>query len=427
MGYTAFSASLKTRQQVKRIDFMASPEKQKLSRRAMNAAPSPTLGITAKANALRAAGKDIVSFSAGEPDFDTPQNVKDAAIAALAAGQTKYTPSSGTPALKNAIIAKLERDSGLTYKPSEIIASCGAKHSIYNLMQAILDEGDEAIIPAPYWVSYPEQVKLADGVPVIVETGADFVASAEAIEAAITPRTKLIVLNSPSNPTGAVYTPEQIAAIADVAVRHRMYVLSDEIYEKVLYTGSKFVSIASLGAEIKALTFTINGLSKSHSMTGWRLGYAAGDAEVVAAMGRIQDQSTSNPSSITQAAGVEALNGPQAAVETMRQAFEQRRDIIVAGLNRIPGFDCPNPGGAFYVFPNVSSVYGRSWEKADGVAKKIAGSDDLAEYLLETVNVAVVPGSGFGADGHIRLSYATSNANIEKGLQRIAEAVEKLC
>ena len=400
--------------------------KQKQSQRALNAAPSPTLGIAAKAAALKADGKDVVSFSAGEPDFDTPQNVKDAAIAALAAGQTKYTPSSGTPALKDAIIAKLQRDSGITYKRTEVIASCGAKHSIYNLFQATLDEGDEVIIPAPYWVSYPEQVKLADGVPVIVQTGPDFLASAESIEAAITPRTKMIVLNSPSNPTGAVYSPAQIQAIAEVAVRRQVYVLSDEIYEKILFPGSEFVSIASLGDEIKALTFTINGLSKSHSMTGWRLGYAAGDAEIVAAMGRIQDQSTSNPASITQAAGVEALNGPQDAVETMRQAFEARRSLIVAGLNSIQGFECPTPGGAFYVFPKVSTVYGRAYGATDGSRRTIVGSDDFAAYLLESVNVAVVPGSGFGANENIRLSYATSAANIEKGLARIAEAVEKL-
>ena len=405
---------------------MTSAVKQKQSQRALNTAPSPTLGITAKAAALRAEGKDVVSFSAGEPDFDTPQNVKDAAIAALAAGQTKYTPSSGTPALKDAIVAKLERDNGLTYKRAEVIASCGAKHSIFNLFQAILDEGDEVIIPAPYWVSYPEQVKLADGVPVVIPTGPDFLATAQSIEKAITPQTKMIVINSPSNPTGAVYTPAQLESIAEVAVRHQVYVLSDEIYEKILFAGSEFVSIASFGPEIKSLTFTVNGLSKSHSMTGWRLGYLAGDAEIVAAMGRIQDQSTSNPASITQAAGVEALNGPQDAVETMRQAFEKRRTIIVNGLNAIPGFACPTPGGAFYVFPNVSAAYGRSYQAADGSAKKIAGSDDFAAYLLDTANVAVVPGSGFGADEHIRLSYATSEANIAKGLTRIADAVEKL-
>jgi aspartate aminotransferase len=399
---------------------------RKLSQRAINAAPSPTLGIAAKAAALKAEGKDVLSFSAGEPDFDTPQNVKDAAVKALAAGQTKYTPSSGTPALKNAIIAKLERDNGLTYKPNEIIASAGAKHSIYNLMQAILEEGDEVLIPAPYWVSYPEQVKLADATPVIVPTGPDFLTSAAELEKYITSNTKLLVLNSPSNPTGAVYSPEQLKAIAELAVKHGIYVLSDEIYEKIIFAPNKFVSIASFGPEIKALTITVNGLSKSHSMTGWRIGYAAGDAEIVAAMGRIQDQSTSNPTSITQAASVEALNGPQDAVETMRVEFEKRRTLIVDGLNAVPGIECPNPGGAFYVFPKVSGLYGKSYTAADGTVKTIKGSDDFAAWLLESVTVALVPGSGFGADDYVRLSYATSSDNIRKGIERIAAAVETL-
>ncbi len=399
---------------------------RKLSRRAINAAPSPTLGIAAKAAALKAEGKDVLSFSAGEPDFDTPQNVKEAAVKAIAAGQTKYTPSSGTPALKNAIIAKLERDNGLTYKPNEIIASCGAKHSIYNLMQATLEEGDEVLIPAPYWVSYPEQVKLADATPVIIQTGSNFLTSAAEIEKHITPKTKMLVLNSPSNPTGAVYSPDQLKAIAEVAVKHGIRVLSDEIYEKIIFSPNKFVSIASFGPEIKALTITINGLSKSHSMTGWRIGYAAGDAEIVAAMGRIQDQSTSNPTSITQAASVEALNGPQDAVETMRVEFEKRRTLIVDGLNAIPGIECPNPGGAFYVFPKVSGLYGKSYTAVDGSIKTIKGSDDFAAWLLESVTVALVPGSGFGADEYVRLSYATSSDNIRKGVDRIASAVEVL-
>ena len=398
---------------------------RKLSERAINAAPSPTLTITAKANALKASGKDVLSFSAGEPDFDTPQNVKDAAVRALAAGQTKYTPSAGTPALKNAIIAKLERDNGLTYKPSEVIASCGAKHSIYNLMQALLQEGDEVLIPAPYWVSYPEQVKLADATPVIVESDSRFQISADALAAAVTSRTKLIVLNSPSNPTGAVYSEQTLREIADLAVQKNIYVLSDEIYEKVLYDGRKPVSIAAFNSRIKALTFTINGLSKSHSMTGWRLGYAAGDADVIAAMGRIQDQSTSNPASITQAAGVEALNGPQDAVELMRVEFQKRRNYIVTELNHITGICCNIPAGAFYVFPDVSGLYGKKY-LANGVETTITGSDSLADYLLEQYEVAVIPGSGFGADNHIRLSYATSTENIIKGIERIAEAVKRL-
>ena len=398
---------------------------RKLSERAINALPSPTLTIAAKANALKAEGRDLVSFSAGEPDFDTPQNVKDAAIKAIEAGQTKYTASSGTPALKNAIAAKLERDNGLVYKPNQIIASAGAKHSIYNLMQALLQTGDEVLIPAPYWVSYPEQVKLAGAKPVIVPTDSAFQITASVLERFVTAETKLIVLNSPSNPTGAVYEESTLRDIAELAVRYGIYVMSDEIYEKVLYDGRKPVSIASFGSAIKDLTITINGLSKSHSMTGWRLGYAAGDAEIIAAMGRIQDQSTSNPSSITQAAGVEALNGPQDAVETMRVEFQNRRDYIVEALNNIPGVSVNLPAGAFYVFPNVAELYGRKYTAA-GVEKTIQGSDSFAEYLLEQADVAVIPGSGFGADDYIRLSYATSLDNIVKGTTRIAEAIGRL-
>ena len=401
------------------------PQQSMLSLRALNAAPSPTLAITAKANALKAQGKDIVSFGAGEPDFDTPQNVKDAAVAALARGDTKYTPSSGTVALKDAIAAKLKRDNALTYSRNEIIVSCGAKHSIYNLMQALIGPGDEVIISAPYWVSYPEQVKLADGVPVIITAGEStgFLTTAAQIEAVITPRTKMVVVNSPSNPTGAVYSPGALRDIADLCAGRGIYLMSDEIYEKILYAGNAFVSPASFSDEIKKLTITINGFSKAHSMTGWRLGYAAADLDIVAAMSKIQDQSTSNPTSITQAAGVEALNGPQDSVEMMRQAFQERRDFVVPALNAIPGIDCTTPGGAFYVFPNVSSLYGKNWTPDGDAPRTIGGSDDFAAYLLEKYDVAVIPGSGFGADANIRLSYATSMANLQKGLARIADAV----
>ncbi len=404
------------------------PQQRMLSQRALNAAPSPTLAITAKANALKAEGKDIISFGAGEPDFDTPQNVKDAAVAALAKGDTKYTPSSGTVALKDAILAKLRRDNDLTYSRNEIIVSCGAKHSIYNLMQALLDPGDEVVIPAPYWVSYPEQVKLAGGVPVVVaaDDRAGFLVDAAAIERVLTPRTKLVVINSPSNPTGAVYSPAALREISDLCVGRGIYLMSDEIYEKILYPPSEFVSPASFSAQAKAMTITINGFSKAHSMTGWRLGYAAADLDIVAAMSKIQDQSTSNPTSIAQAAGVEALNGPQDSVEHMRHAFEARRDFIVSALNAIDGVQCSLPGGAFYVFPNVSSFYGRSYTPDGEEARTIEGSDDLTEFLLTQAGVAVVPGSGFGADSHIRLSYATSMPNIEKGLARIAAAVKGL-
>ena len=404
------------------------PQQRMLSQRALHAAPSPTLAITAKANALKAQGKDVISFGAGEPDFDTPQNVKDAAVTALAKGDTKYTPSSGTVALKDAILAKLKRDNGLTYARSEIIVSCGAKHSIYNLMQAMLDPGDEVIIPAPYWVSYPEQVKLADGTPVVVQTDESmgFLATASQIEGSVTNRTKLVIVNSPSNPTGAVYTPQALRDIADLCVGRGIYLMSDEIYEKILYTGNEFVSPASFGEAVKAMTITVNGFSKAHAMTGWRLGYAAADLDIVAAMSKIQDQSTSNPTSIAQAGGVEALNGPQDSVETMRAAFQERRDYTVSALKDIPGVQCLNPGGAFYVFPNVSAFYGKSWMPEGDAPRTIGGSDDLAAYLLESYEVAVIPGSGFGADDNIRLSYATSMQNIQRGVARISEALQAL-
>ena len=404
------------------------PQQRMLSQRALLAAPSPTLAITAKANALKAQGKDVISFGAGEPDFDTPQNVKDAAVIALAKGDTKYTPSSGTVALKDAISAKLKRDNGLTYGRAEIIVSCGAKHSIYNLMQAMLDPGDEVIVPSPYWVSYPEQVKLAGGVPVIVPAmeASGFLTTAAKIESHLTPKTKLVIINSPSNPTGAVYAPQALRDISELCVGRGLYLMSDEIYEKTLYTGSEFVSPASFSEAAKKLTITVNGFSKAYAMTGWRLGYAAADLDIVAAMSKIQDQSTSNPTSISQAAGVEALNGPQEAVETMRRAFQERRDYIVSALNDIPGFHCVTPGGAFYVFPNVSALYGKSWTPNGDAPRTLGGSDDFAAYLLDKYEVAVIPGSGFGADGNIRLSYATSMENIKRGVARIAEAVQAL-
>lgn len=389
-----------------------------LSQRARRAAPSPTLAITAKANALKASGVDVIGFGAGEPDFDTPDNVKDAAKAALDRGDTKYTPSSGTVALKDAIIGKLARDNGVTYAKNEIIVSAGAKHSIYNVMQALLDDGDEVVIPSPYWVSYPEQVKLAGGVPVIVSTdeATGFLTTAQEIEKKLTARTKIVIVNSPSNPTGAVYSPSALRDISALCVARSVYLLSDEIYEKIIYDGAEVVSPASFGDDAKRLTITINGFSKAHSMTGWRLGYAACDADLVAAMSKIQDQSTSNPASVSQAAGVEALNGPQDSVEMMRRAFQERRDFIVQALNAIPSVECVMPGGAFYVFPNVAKLYGGS----------VNSSDALAEYLLTEAGVAVVPGSGFGADANIRLSYATSLDNIKKGVARLADAVAKL-
>jgi aspartate aminotransferase len=390
----------------------------KISQRARNTAPSPTLGITARARQLKAQGIDVIGFGAGEPDFDTPDNIKQAAITALESGDTKYTPSSGTEALRMAICEKLQRDNGLTYQPNEVIVSIGAKHSLYNLMQAVLDPGDEVIIPAPYWVSYPEQVKLAGGLPVIVEAPESdgFRVTAAAIRAAITPQTRMVVINSPSNPTGAAISADELRRIAELAVERDLIVVSDEIYEKLTYDGRQHTSIASFGEEVKSRTFTVNGFSKAYSMTGWRLGYVAGDKTVVAAMGRMQDQSTSNPTSFAQAGAVAALTGPQDSVETMRRAFEERRNVIVRRLNVIPGIRCTNPDGAFYVLPNVCGLF----------TPRVSDSDALAEYLLAEARIAVVPGSGFGAPDYIRLSYATSMEQIEEGMNRLEAAARRL-
>jgi len=404
---------------------MSAEPKSPLSQRALNCAPSPTLAITAKANQLKADGIDVVGFGAGEPDFDTPQHVKDAAVDALNKGFTKYTPSAGIPALKKAIAEKFQRDNGLTYSANQIIVSCGGKHSLYNVFQALCQEGDEVIIPAPYWVSYPEQARLAGAEPVIINTtdANGFAPTVEQIKAAITPRTKIFVLNSPSNPTGAMWPRETIEALAALAVEKNFYVISDEIYEKIVYDGNVPVSIAALGSEIKKKTITVNGVSKTYSMTGWRIGYAAAEeTQIIAAMGRIQDAVTSNPTSISQYATVAALNGPQEFLKDWVAEFDRRRHVITNGLNEIPGITCRKPDGAFYVFPNVSALFGKT--TPDG--KRIGNSDELADYLLSAVQVAVVPGSGFGAPDYIRLSYATSMEAIQKGIARIGEAVTRL-
>ncbi len=389
-----------------------------VSDRARNTAPSPTLTITAKVKALKAQGVDIVGFGAGEPDFDTPDHIKEKAIAALRAGFTKYTPSTGTEELKDAIVQKLKTDNGLEYTRKQIVVSLGAKHSLYNAMMAVVDPGDEVIIPAPYWVSYPEMVKLAAGKPVFAETteANGFRLTADLVASKITDRTRAVIINSPSNPTGAVIEPGELKKIAELAVKHGIIVISDEIYEKMVYDGNRHISIASFGDDIKRLTVTVNGFSKAFSMTGWRLGYLACDEQVAAAIGRIQDNSTSNPVSFTQPAAVEALTGPQEAVQMMVAEFDKRRKYIVKRLNEMPGIKCPNPGGAFYVFPNVSGLFKNG----------INGSDALAEHLLNNAKVAVVPGSGFGADNYVRLSYATSMANIEKGMDRLEAAAKEL-
>ncbi len=394
-----------------------------LSNRAKNLKPSPTLAINAKAKSMQAQGIHVISFGAGEPDFDTPQNIKQAAKKALDDGFTKYTPVGGIDDLKDAIIKKFQRDSGLSYKRSEIIVSCGGKHSFYNLAQAIFDQGEEVIIPAPYWVSYPPMVALANGTPVIVNTTEknEFKITPEELKKAITPKTKALIINSPSNPTGSAYTKKELEKIAEIAISKNFFVISDEIYEKIVYDGFEFTSIASLSEEIKKKTIIVHGVAKTYAMTGWRIGYTAGSEEIISAMNNIQSQSTSNPTSISQKASVEALIGPQNEVEKMVSAFAQRRNYIVDRLNKIPGVSCYKPVGAFYAFPNFSSYYGKSYQ-----GKKIENSTHLADYFLDVAKVAVVPGVEFGADPFERLSYATSMEDIKEGLNRIEEALKKL-
>jgi aspartate aminotransferase len=395
----------------------------KLAARVSLIKPSPTLTIQAKANALKAAGRDIIGFGAGEPDFDTPQNIKIAAVRAIEAGFTKYTPVGGIDELKDAVIAKLLRDNRLTYKRSEVVISCGAKHSLFNICQVLFEEGDEVLIPSPYWVSYTDIVYLSGAQPVVIKTavGDGFKLQPSQLEAAITPRTRAIIISYPSNPAGVSYTLRELEALAEVIVRKGIMIISDDIYEKILYDDQPFYTLASLGEELKRLSIVVNGVSKTYSMTGWRIGYAAGAEEIIAAMTKYQSQNTSNPTSIAQKAAVEALNGPQESVEMMRGEFQKRRDVIMERLNAIPGVTCLRPQGAFYVFPNVGSYYGRSFG-----GKTITNSAEMATYLLDESNVALVPGGDFGHDDHIRLSYATSMGQIEKGMERIREALLKL-
>jgi aspartate aminotransferase len=394
-----------------------------LSNRARNLKPSPTLAITAKAKSMTARGIHVISFGAGEPDFDTPDNIKRAAISAIESGFTKYTAAGGIDELKDAVIEKFRRDNELTFKRSEILISCGGKHAIYNLAQALFDQGDEVIIPAPYWVSYPPIVELANAIPVVIETEEknDFKVEPENLFRAISPKTKAFVLNSPSNPTGSAYTRGDLEKIAEIAVTKKIFLISDEIYEKIVYDGFTFTSIASLGEEIRKRTIIVHGVAKTYSMTGWRIGYTAGPEEIVTAMSNIQSQSTSNPNSIAQKASVEALLGPQQEVDRMVSAFDQRRNYIVDRLNGMKGVSCYKPVGAFYVFPNFSSYHGRSYQ-----GKRIVSSSDLAAFLLEVARVAVVPGIEFGAGAFQRLSYATSMEDIRDGLNRIEEALKKL-
>ncbi len=394
-----------------------------LSNRAKSLKPSPTLAINAKAKSMQAQGIHVISFGAGEPDFDTPENIKQAAKKAIDDGFTKYTPVGGIDDLKDAIIKKFQRDNQLTYKRSEIIVSCGGKHSFYNLAQAIFDQGDEVIVPAPYWVSYPPMVSLANATPVIAETTEEnaFKITPEGLQKALTPKTKALILNSPSNPTGSAYTREELEAIGGMAVSKNFFVISDEIYEKIVYDDFKFISIASLSDEMKKRTIIVHGVAKTYAMTGWRIGYTAGPEEIISAMNNIQSQSTSNPTSIAQKASVEALIGPQGEVDKMVSAFAQRRNYIVDRLNKIPGVSCYRPVGSFYVFPNFSSYYGKSFQ-----GKKIENSTHLADFFLEVARVAVVPGVEFGADPFERISYATSMGDIKEGLARIEESLKKL-
>ena len=372
---------------------------------------------------MKKKGIDVVGFGAGEPDFDTPEYIRNAAKAALDKGMTRYTPSSGTLELRTAICEKLKRDNGLEYEPDQIVVSNGAKHSLFNICQTILDPGDEVIIPEPFWVSYPELVQIAGGVPVMVHGHEenDFLVSADDMKPYITPRTKAIILNSPNNPNGCVWPREMLEDIARLAVENQLFVISDEIYEKLVYDGEKHVSIASLGEEIKAQTFVVNGFSKAYAMTGWRLGYCAGPTNVMKAVGALQSHATSNPNSIAQYAGYVALSGGDDIIAAMVAEFDRRRKHIVSRINAIPGLSCRMPKGAFYVMMNISELIGAA--QGD---KVIRSSTDFAELLLENAKVAVVPGLGFGSDMHVRLSYATSMENIDRGLDRIAQFVGSL-
>ncbi|BAY89073.1 MULTISPECIES: pyridoxal phosphate-dependent aminotransferase [unclassified Tolypothrix] len=383
----------------------------KLAARVSQVTPSLTLAIAAKAKAMKAEGVDVCSFSAGEPDFDTPAHIKAAAAKALDEGKTKYGPAAGEPKLREAIARKLKADNGLDYKAENVIVTNGGKHSLYNLIVALIDPGDEVIIPAPYWLSYPEMVTLVGGVPVIVPTDAStgYKITPEQLRKSITPKTKLFVLNSPSNPTGMVYTPAEIKALAEVVVDADIFVVSDEIYEKILYDGAEHISIGSLGKEIFARTLISNGFAKAYSMTGWRLGYLAGPVEIIKAASTIQGHSTSNVCTFAQYGAIAALESSQDCVEEMRQAFAKRRQVMLDRLNAIPGLSCPKPDGAFYLFPDISKTGLKSLEFCDA--------------LIEEHQVAVIPGIAFGADKNIRLSYATDMATIEKGMDRLEKFV----
>jgi aspartate aminotransferase len=391
-----------------------------LARRIRAVAPSPTLAIDAKAKQMKSAGMDVVNFGAGEPDFDTPDYIKEAAIQAIRSGYTKYTPASGSIELKEAVCEKLRRENHLDYAPKEVIINCGAKHSIYNLFQVLINPGDEVLVPVPYWVTYPEAVRLAGGKPVFLKTSerSGFKLQASTLRRRITPKTKVLVLNSPNNPTVAVYSEAELRDLVEVAVSKKLLILSDEIYEYLVYDGVKHVSPAGVLPEAKPYVFVVNGVSKSFAMTGWRIGYTAGPAEVIAAMGTLQSHSTSNPTSIAMKAALAALTQPAQAFPAMHAAFTERRKFVVERLNAIPGVVCQQPEGAFYAFPNVHGCLGKVYR-----GQQISTSHQLTEYLLDAAHIAAVPGSAFGAEDNLRLSYATSLESIKTGLERMAQAL----
>ncbi|WP_078058134.1 aminotransferase class I/II-fold pyridoxal phosphate-dependent enzyme [Desulfurobacterium indicum] len=391
----------------------------KLSKRVVNMNPSPTMAITAKAKEMRRKGIDVVGFGAGEPDFDTPPHIKEAAIRAMEEGFTRYTPAAGIPELREAVAEKLKRENGIDYSPSHVVITDGAKFALFSLMLSVIEEGDEVVIPAPYWVTYPEQVKFAGGTPVFVETSEEngFVLTVDLLEKVVTDKTKLLILCSPSNPTGAVIPAKELEKIGKFCAERGILIASDECYEKLLYDGEKHVSIASISPEIRQVTITINALSKAYSMTGWRVGYAAGPEEIISSMIKINSQSISNVNAIAQKAGVAALTGPQAFLGDWLKAFDERRRYMVEKLNSIPGVTCTIPKGAFYAFPNVKTVIEKGGFKDDF---------EFADFLLENAKIAAVPGSAFGYPGYMRFSYATSMENIKKGLDRFEVAVKAI-
>ncbi len=387
--------------------------------------PSPTVALTGKVAELKAQGRDIISLGAGEPDFDTPDHIKEAAIAAIRKGDTKYTPVDGTAAIKDAVIEKFRRDNGLTYKREQITVNCGGKHTIYNALMATLNPGDEVVIPAPYWVSYPDMTLLAGGTPVIVPCSmeAGFKLTAAALDRAITPKTKWVILNSPSNPTGAAYTYDELKALTDVLLKHpHVWVLADDIYEHIIYDGFKFYTVAQVEPKLYDRTLTMNGVAKAYAMTGWRIGFAGGPAALIKAIATVQSQSTSNPCSISQAASVAALTGTQDFLPIRAAAFQKRRDLVVSMLNQAAGLHCPKPEGAFYVYPSCAGLIGKKTPKGQEIKSDL----DVAGYLLEAEGVAVVHGEAFGLSPHFRISYATSEAELIESCTRIQRACAAL-